>query len=102
MPRAGYGGAELVLLAEFRIVLHDFLHEPLDQLLPVGALHAAGHFSHDFGKRGDNLIAVDGVRLIFRNGIIRKEGVDGIDKQTVQARPFLVVFRIVTNGNSPR
>jgi hypothetical protein len=102
MPRAGYRSAELVLLAKFGVVFHDFLHEALDQLLPVGALHAAGHFRHDLGNRGDNLFAVDGVRLIFRNGIIGKEGVDGIDEQTVQAGPFFVVFGIVANGGSPR
>jgi hypothetical protein len=65
MPRAGSGRAHLVLLTKLRVVFHHVLHEPLDQLLPVGALHTAGHLGHHFGKRRDNLIAVDGVRLVF-------------------------------------
>ena len=89
------------LLAKFGVVIHDLVHQPLDQLLPIGAFHAAGHFRHHLGERGDNLIAVDGVRLIFRNGIVGKEIVNRIDKQTVQAGPFLVVFGVVGNGSSP-
>ena len=101
MPRAGNGCTELVLLAKFRVVFHHLLHQPLDQLLPVGALHAAGHLGHHFGNRGDNLIAVDGVRLVFGNGIVGKEIVDGVDKQAMQAGPFLIVFGVVANGGSP-
>ena len=101
MPRAGNGCAELVLLAKFRVVFHHVLHQPLDQLLPVGAFHAAGHLGHHFGNSSDNLIAVDGVRLVFGNGIIGKEIVDGVDKQAMQAGPFLIIFGVVANGGSP-
>jgi hypothetical protein len=101
MPRARNGCAELVLLAKFGVVFHHLLHQPLDQLLPVGALHAAGHLGYHFGKRGDNLIAVDGVRLVFGNGIVGKEIVDGVDKQAMQAGSFLIVFGVVANGGSP-
>jgi len=102
MPRAGNGGAHLVLLAKFRVVFHDILHQPLEQQLPVGAFHAAGHFSHDLGEGDDDLIAVDRVGLVFRNGIVGKEIVDRVDNQTVQAGPFLIVFGVVGNGSSPR
>jgi hypothetical protein len=101
MPRAGNGRAELVLLTKLGVVFHHVLHEPLDQLLPVGAFHAAGHLGHHFGKRGDDLIAVDGVRLVLGNGIVGKEIVDRVDKQAMQAGPFLVVFGVVANGGSP-
>jgi hypothetical protein len=42
------------------------------------------------------------MRLVFRNGIFRKEIIDCIDNQTVQARPFLIVFGVFGNGSSPR
>jgi hypothetical protein len=102
MPRAGNGCAELVLLAEFRVVFHDVLHEALQQLLPVGTFHAAGHLGHDLGKCGDDLVAIDRMRLVFRNRVFRKEIIDCVDNQAVQARPFLVVFGVFGNGNSPR
>ena len=102
MPRAGRGDPQLVLLAEFRVVIHDLAHQLLDHLLAAGVVHAAGHLGHDFGKRDDNLIAVDGVRLVLRHGIVCKETVDRLDNQTMQAGPFVVVFGVVGNGGSPR
>ena len=102
MPRARYCGAQLILLPEFRVVFHDLLHQPLNHLLAAGIFHAACHLGHDFGQRDDNLIAVDDVRLVLRHGIVSKEIVDGVDKQTMQAGTFVVVFGIFGNGGSPR
>jgi hypothetical protein len=41
------------------------------------------------------------VRLVFGNGIVGKEIVDGVDQQAMQAGPFLIVFGVVANGGSP-
>jgi hypothetical protein len=65
MPRAGRGDSQLVLLAEFGVVIHDLAHQLFDHLLAAGVFHAARHFGHDFGNRDDDLLAVDGVRLVF-------------------------------------
>jgi hypothetical protein len=102
VTRAGSGRAQLILLAKFRVVTHDFAHELLDHLLPVGFFHAARHLGHDFGDSGDGLAGVDRAGFILGNRIIGKEVVDGLDNQTVQAGPVLVVFLVVGNGGPPR
>jgi hypothetical protein len=102
VTRAGSGYPQLILLAKFRVIAQDFARELLDHLLPVGVFHAAGHLGHDLGNSSDGLAGVDCARLVLGHRIVRKEIVDGFDNQTVQARPFLIVFLVVGNGGSPR
>ncbi len=98
MPRVGAALAERVLLPELGVVLDDFAGELIDHGLPGRDVLAAGQLGHSLRQRGDHLVGIDRVRLVGGDGIFRKEIVDHLDNQAMQARPFIVVVWIVCHG----